>query len=469
MDDFALQILPYTDDLPIVEEEIGDTWIHGVGTDPLKVSRYRALCRFIAAEEHSVLCNEKSAQLKEMKQKLLLIPEHTWGMDLKRYLPDYLNYRKEDFLKAKLDDIIPRSVQEEGQRNYLPQKETDDNHVQLSGIRSYREFESSWKEQRDYLEKSLVCLNGSNLRLKAEAALREVEPRWISSSDSGSDGFREIDLKSPVSFGRWVGHFSMQTGALISLFHRDLAIDICRQGGSLGLYRYEIYSDKEYQQFYEKYILKEGDHHNWSLPDYTKPGLSRLTDLIHYIYHPVEPIGFYFEREDELELRIYTRMPREAWGNFGSPRELLTRYQLRKDNDAVTVTLHWQGKDANRIPESSWIEFDPAVDDSCDCYLDKMGLSLSSQRVTKNGNRSMHAVDSGVRITSENFQIELLTRDVPLVSVGQPRILDFDQRSPLCSEGIYFNLHNNLWGTNFPMWYDDNGMFEFTIKVRSNS
>ena len=29
--------------LPVVTAEIGDTWIHGAGTDPQKLARYRAL------------------------------------------------------------------------------------------------------------------------------------------------------------------------------------------------------------------------------------------------------------------------------------------------------------------------------------------------------------------------------------------------------------------------------------------
>lgn len=38
--------------LPVVTQEIGDTWIHGTGSDPLKVSRYRALLRVCGRESH---------------------------------------------------------------------------------------------------------------------------------------------------------------------------------------------------------------------------------------------------------------------------------------------------------------------------------------------------------------------------------------------------------------------------------
>ena len=43
MDEFAADIRQIRENLPIVESEIGDTWIHGIATDPLKVSQFRRL------------------------------------------------------------------------------------------------------------------------------------------------------------------------------------------------------------------------------------------------------------------------------------------------------------------------------------------------------------------------------------------------------------------------------------------
>ena len=36
---------PHAQSLPVVTQEVGDTWIHGIASDPLKVSRYREVCR----------------------------------------------------------------------------------------------------------------------------------------------------------------------------------------------------------------------------------------------------------------------------------------------------------------------------------------------------------------------------------------------------------------------------------------
>ena len=33
-------------------------------------------------------------------------------------------------------------------------------------------------------------------------------------------------------------------------------------------------------------------------------------------------------------------------------------------------------------------------------------------------------------------------------------------------DGISFVLYNNVWGTNFPLWYEDNACFQFEIKKK---
>lgn len=32
------------------------------------------------------------------------------------------------------------------------------------------------------------------------------------------------------------------------------------------------------------------------------------------------------------------------------------------------------------------------------------------------------------------------------------------------NDGISFVLYDNVWGTNFPLWYEENARFKFEIK-----
>ena len=45
LNDVYQEIEPYKGELPIVDSEIGDTWIHGFGSSPVRLARYRELSR----------------------------------------------------------------------------------------------------------------------------------------------------------------------------------------------------------------------------------------------------------------------------------------------------------------------------------------------------------------------------------------------------------------------------------------
>ena len=51
----------------------------------------------------------------------------------------------------------------------------------------------------------------------------------------------------------------------------------------------------------------------------------------------------------------------------------------------------------------------------------------------------------------ETLQIRSL--DVPLVCAGVLTPLPNPDRAPDMDEGMTFNMHNNIWGTNYAMWW----------------
>ncbi len=74
---YARAILPFKHTLPVVTAEIGDTWIHGIGSDPYKVRCLKRLLAW-AANKAEVVHNDG------FMDRLLMICEHTWGMDFKK-------------------------------------------------------------------------------------------------------------------------------------------------------------------------------------------------------------------------------------------------------------------------------------------------------------------------------------------------------------------------------------------------
>lgn len=48
-------------------------------------------------------------------------------------------------------------------------------------------------------------------------------------------------------------------------------------------------------------------------------------------------------------------------------------------------------------------------------------------------------------------------------------VLHYDNAQPdFVKHGITYVLHNNVWGTNFPLWYEDNAIFNFVIKKNTD-
>ena len=71
------------------------------------------------------------------------------------------------------------------------------------------------------------------------------------------------------------------------------------------------------------------------------------------------------------------------------------------------------------------------------------------------------ATDFGVR--NKDYVIESL--DCALVAPFGRRLLEYGAKTE--DEDLYFNLYNNVWNTNFPMWYSDDAIFRFQINNRN--
>jgi hypothetical protein len=161
-------------------------------------------------------------------------------------------------------------------------------------------------------------------------------------------------------------------------------------------------------------------------------------------------------------------MPKHAVESFGSPKEVTIEYKFSKDNEQIDIELNWFDKEANRLPEAMWFSLALQVDNPNIWKLDKLGEQISPLEVVKNGNRNLHSVDSGLYYSGAEGEAVIETKDSPLVSPGEKRLLQFDNTFASLEGGFHFNLYNNIWGTNFPMWYEENGKSRFTLKLKSH-
>ena len=128
---------------------------------------------------------------------LMLVAEHTWGLDFKKYLADFKNWTKEDFHRARREDTTTLDFLTYRNASMLDILNTDFKNYR-GGVftGSYAYYESSHQEQRDYLEKAVEALPDS-LKAEARTALERMTP-----VESGHEG-ELVGLGETVTVKGW--------------------------------------------------------------------------------------------------------------------------------------------------------------------------------------------------------------------------------------------------------------------------
>lgn len=427
MDGYAKSVLQLTPQLPRVTGEIGDAWIHGPGSDPGKVARYRTLCRLRREWLASGVAAPNDARLARLSRALLVIPEHTWSLDEKKSLADYTNYAAPEFRRARTSE-------------------------------RFQLFEASWAEQRAYIDQAVAALDGSPLAAQARQALKRIEPVRPNLAAA-----RACDPTATFETAHFLLRFDSACGGIAHLQEKTSGRVWVDGGGVLAGYWYQTFAQEDYDRFWRQFLINKRATRAWSRLDFTKPGIAQAGAVacawlprLDAFYEPGHPHGRRFTSE--------LTMPERSWTEFGAPRVLTLDTLLPDDEAAVYLTLQWFEKPACRLPEAHWLSFRPVTPDRAGWRLDKMGEQISPLEVVRNGNRKLHAVDRGVTYRDQQGCLQIETLDAPLVAPGRASLLDFNNLQPPVREGVHVNLYNNVAGTNFPMWYDEDACFRLVLR-----
>lgn len=452
LDAYAKALLQYKDKLPVVEEEIGDTWIHGTATDPWKVTRYKELIRLKNQWKEKGLLSEKLPWYEEFMMNLLLVAEHTWGMDFKKYLADFKNWEKKDFQSARKTDVTTLEEHLTNRNAHMLKILKEDLIKYRNGTftGSYKVYESSCMEQRTYLEKAIGALP-EDLKREAMDALSELCLVCNEETDE------RIQAGKFISIGNWRIKIA-QTGAVGYLKYREKEWIV---DGEAGRFQYEIYDAQTCMENYHHYNRDFYETCGWAEPDFSKPGLEFVETLKRKCF------DFYItwmHRKDNV-ITVALKADEEAAEAYGAPREVTIQYSF--EEDGLRCKLDWKRKDANKIPEALWFGFQFDVENPMRWTMKKMNTIVSPLNVVRGGNRQQHCVEEMMYEGADGC-VYVKSLHAPLVSMGGRNLYTDYENIPDMGNGFCFNLFNNRWGTDFPMWCEDDGFFEFRITFQNH-
>lgn len=457
LDAYARAILPYKDRLAVVEHEIGDTWIHGIGSDPYKVSAYKCLARLGKQWLDQGLLKPESTAYDRFFDQLLMICEHTWGLDFKKYLADYRNWSVEDFHRARQIDLITeeavppayRFIEEYAKAEYERIFPGDSSR---RAKRSYSFFSSSHQEQRGYINGALAALP-EGLRKEAETAFERLAAHRFVPQTSDT----ALSVNEPIMIGKYkitiAGDGSI--AHLVDALGHDLA-----SGEGIGVYRYETFGPDEYQRFHHQYNRDFEKGKNWILADFGKPGLETVVPKVEHRLYQANVLRL-FRTEKQEEVTITALLAAQKDSPRGAPNTLILRYYFTLEGKLRLLMLDWMDKEATRIPEALWLSVGVNPHTTGTWRMEKIDSLFPLDSTVEYGSRSIHAVQALVYQGEQKLTIRNL--DSPLVSLDERKLLCFDNSLPSNTGNFHFNLLNNIWNTNFPLWYEEDGRSRITF------
>jgi len=424
--EIANTVEPHRASLPVLTSEIGDTWIHGVASDPLKLARYREVARlrqdWLAQKKFAVGDPTDVALLRH----LLLEVEHTWGTDTKTWL---------DF-----DHYIPSDL--------TPMLDT----------KNYKVVQFSWQEKRQDLFAGIDTLPAA-LREQAQTAVRNLEvgpPRLARPNPYPAEG--EIET----------AHFIMgldpKTGAIRRLRNKKTKREWASSENPLALFSYQTLSQQDYLRFFDSYVVSDED---WAKKDFGKPNIERFGARSQEWLPGVADLEVDEDHDGHhLLARLEINDPEaRRSGRASFPQKMYLEMMLPKAEPVIYLNFSWFQKPATRLPEALWLSFHPMAADSKGWTLEKSGQPVSPWDVVISGNRHMHALSKGFGYQDESGAFFVETLDAPLVTLGTKSPLPFSKLPPDLSAGIHCNLFNNAWGTNYIMWSGEDMRFRFLLRA----
>ena len=522
MDDFYRELEQCDlSEVPVLQTDMADTWIHGVGAYPKEVGMLRKDRKMAETMEavwaNRLLTNAPADAREEEIRKLwdayyhqiTMFEEHTWGADVKTYMGPNRVYKKEEFREAKDSDtyrFMETSWEEQKERVQESHKAAEKLRAQLVVRNGGTEQKTwylfypgsgtytGWVELSEGWEQPAVTWKGEKLPCEKIAGVWQVYVENLSGSRSEPVTIEEVcgtDTKNAegkpentteyndgtaqavrnsdkngmdiaadgtacMENHRYSIWYNVHTGKVLRVYDKKVKKDLLTASESEGIfsYRYDRYGYDDINEYLRTY----GYHFTtWGLQDY---GRENYPFCDHETCRP-EYLG-YERKEHGLVLEYAGKESADA---YGDARKIRVEIELPKQGEEIFVTLHLENKQESPYVEAGSFVV-PFAGEQVQYRIRKGGVTLDpANDIVEKANHSLYCLDEGAAVMNAQMGLWVESPDAPLLAIGDPGIYTYGpvfdrEKQPV----LYFNLFNNMWGTNFPQWTGGDFTFRFRLQ-----
>lgn len=398
--EIAEELMAIKDELPVVTSEIGDTWIYGYGSSPVRMAKFRALSELYSGWLRDKKIDKHSDEALNFALELGLIAEHTQGFDVKTHLRNWDKYDMDLFLPARSTE-------------------------------PFRKIEQSWKELDRYVYTAIDYLP-LPLQKEALAKMKEIDNPEVPVFTAKAQPIAALPWKTTL------------------LKDGKLTVD--------GLL-YQMFDSSDYNSYLDHYLRAPL---GWAFDDIGKTGLDRskavsVTLQAQVVRQEVQKVRKGIRTFSELIFPKQTGVDERVY-----PEKMYVDILEYKEGKKAEIALTLLRKPAVRLPEAYWLSFN--TDQLVSIIAEKIGERVDLLDVVEKGNRQMHGIDHYVDLITSTGTIRIWSEAAFLVNVGEAKGINYSLDYPDKQGGIHFNLSNNLWGTNFQMWNEGSLSYRFTVE-----
>ncbi len=405
--------------LPVIQREMGDTWMHGVGSDPEKTSTLRLIMKARTKCIERGACMNDDQRFYRFSRLLLKGVEHTWGAGEDIYLHDEVNWENDAFHKVQNDPNFKFTV-------------------------------DSWLEQRSFFDMAIASLADHPLR----AEIEQLRKDRIVSKKIDLAGYTTVQAPYSFNSDRFDMTIDGSTGHVTKLVDKATGRPWATDMNRLLEVQYQTFNKTDYMNFFQGYLSCATC--DWAWLYFGKPGSEKNAKFTTGIYRPT--VKRVLRKIESIydHVIVHLNFGDYEHEKYGAPKNMYIRIHLpRLSGNDIRIDIIYTDKTATRAPESLWISFNPLVADPSRWEMDKLGELVSPLDIVRNGSCHLHGVGLGAHYSDDHGTLSVESVDTPVIAFGQPMPFPtpLNVVPDIAKYGFSFNLVNNIMGVNYIMWY----------------